>query len=250
MKHAPIVIAALLASGMAMSPDAISAGPRDPRPAQTDAAETPEEVRARKTQDMEAWLRRLVGRFIVYPGVSATGVMRPAWWAGQAPDGLEVTRVWDCIGIGSGPGVHCMAGRIVQEQDQLVMEGLAEVGQGSYHILLGINPNASEIQIFYAAGRNINEAWTGSARLHDDTATWRMLCNASAIFPNCGFTVKITAPANGEYTHFTVSGELTGTQVYLLPVPEDESSAADGPARIPSKYSDSVERSKRLRRPR
>lgn len=257
MKHTPIVIAALLAFGMAMSPDAISAGPRDPRPTQTDAPETPEEVRARKTQEMEAWLRRLVGRFHEYKGVKSTGIMRPQWKIGETPDGFELTGVVDCVGIGSGHGVHCMFARIVRQEDGPVVADQQDVYTGIAPFLLGINPNASEIQILTTWGGTPHSGLVmgGGGKLTDDTVTWRIPCPSMPAILDCWMNLRINAPADGEHVRITISGSVSGSRGvgawdYLIPVPEDESSALDGPARIPQMYSDYLDRDKRLRKPR
>jgi hypothetical protein len=275
MKHAAFSVAMVLTSGMTMAGVAAGAGARDPLPvAETNAPDTTEtaaELRARKVREMEAWLRRLTGNYKRYSGVSSTGILRdevPVVRNMGSPVGEGYSSFANCIGIGSGPGIHCIFGKISWPHDQrdrpVVVAGPKDYEEAGLIMLLGINPNASEIQMLVTHGSgsdSISPLATGlvvqaSAELKGDTVEWRMHCPGLSGASQCQAVYRITAPADGEYIHYTRSSAVQfkenfqrfTTDSFLVPIVAGESATQDKP-RI-SLYDDLLNRRKRPSRPR
>jgi hypothetical protein len=79
---------------------AMAASPRDaPEYYAAPPPETPEEQHSRRVAEMEAVLRRLVGRF---------GIERPWMLAIPSPPANAPRTMMDCVAIGDGTGVHCV----------------------------------------------------------------------------------------------------------------------------------------------
>jgi hypothetical protein len=70
-----------------------------PKGKQDKSAQQEAKSRAKELAALETWLRRLIGRFTVPSGRNTWG---PFAFESKT-DGIA-----DCIGIGSGPAVHCM----------------------------------------------------------------------------------------------------------------------------------------------
>lgn len=99
------------------------------------------EVRAQRVAEMDAWLRRLRGRF----QVTGTGGER-----------LE-----DCIGIGNGPGVQCVRG------PPPYVDGVS----GPSMIMYGMDPGEPGVRYLLVNERSIAESDLG--KLSGNTVTFR-----------------------------------------------------------------------------
>jgi hypothetical protein len=109
-----------------------------------------EATHAEELQNVNAWLRKLPGRYI---STSALNAERP---------GIVI----DCIGVGTGPGVQCMTGR----------GGNTERGEAANASmsLYGLDPLALVISRMSVNGRGIAEEFS-SGKLKGDTLVFQWI---------------------------------------------------------------------------
>lgn len=231
MKHTCIATIAtmLLALGMV---DAVSAEPYGRLPARTDVPKSPEERRAQATMEMDAWLRRLVGRYYQFERITIDGTLKNHFVDGERPDGTVATRFVDCVGIGSGPGVLCTWYSVVHRPGREVSYRFSML------VEFGLDPNASKIRVLMVVGEDL--IGESSAELIGDTASWLgMSCNSTPVeLIDCQRTLKISAPADGKYlvwdygSRFAVYlGQALSSGpsgVYLYRLSPDEGNGPDG----------------------
>lgn len=134
------------------------------------AAVDAETARRAALAELDAWLRRLAGRF-------RSGRGR-----------YEV--VTDCVVIGTGPGVHCVRGGVLDEAPTM--------------ILYGLDPDLPGIRYLQVNGRSLAEGDVG--KLSGDTVIFSSVqCPTSVdrravvFVPNCEQQIRIYAPPGGRY---------------------------------------------------
>lgn len=133
------------------------------------------EVRAQRVAEMDAWLRRLHGRFrIEGPG----------------------KRLEDCIGVGSGPGVQCM-------RSPAYIPSNSGVSAPSM-IMYGFDPNEPGIRFLLVNERSIAESDLG--KLSGDSVTFRAVTcpkstdqQARIMVMTCERRLRIYAPPHGRH---------------------------------------------------
>jgi hypothetical protein len=166
-------------------------------PAAADFIEGPEAdsptIGPAKLAEMDAWLRRMTGRFRLS---SATNSERP---------GVLV----DCIGVGAGPGVQCMTGRGGNTPE-------GEPANASMQ-LFGLDPLTRTISRLTVNGRGIAQHAQG--KLAGDTLVFpRTNCPVPENIRNemdmisCVEILKIRARASGEELQF-----ITEMILYRMP---------------------------------
>jgi len=165
----------------------------------SNATESPDFARARKLGELDTWLRRLVGRYVV----TRSGITQ-----GRA----------DCIIIGDGPGVHCVNGGAEAAQSATLFSS-----GGPWMILFGLDPDAPGIRYLRVDGQSLAEGDLG--KLSGDTVTFsRVQCPTSIQIPfrpqprfgipptinilACYRHVRIYAPAGDEGSLIQTKTEL------------------------------------------
>ena len=136
-------------------------------------------ARASKLAEMEAWLRRLVGRFriegrIEQPMLIAGAGGRPV----PVTQTGKITGIADCVGIGDGPGVHCVLNATWPMMSYTTLPLRGSVGNNvpsngrdnlqPAMFLIGIDRNALRIQFLQVDNLSEAEGWEGD--LADDIA--------------------------------------------------------------------------------
>ncbi len=173
----PVVV--MLSCALLLAADGASAQGRGNAAAETLArrAQGPaaSEVRARKLAELEAWLRRLVGRYRIR-GVIANNMygvcnQRGSRCFGNFPPPLPVKGMMDCVAVGSGPGVHC----VVNVEWTVPAPPVAQVVHHSWSapgmLLLSMDPDTLQIRYLQVSDRSIAEEGRGD--LKGDVATFR-----------------------------------------------------------------------------
>lgn len=132
-------------------------------------AQEPEAARAAKLAELDAWLRRLVGRYRTGEG--------------------QRQILSDCVSVGTGPGVHCVR------------------GVGSFTpamTLYGVDPDALGIRFLEVNGNSIAEGDLG--KLRGNTVHFsRIQCpstlerRAKMDITTCERQLRIYAPPEGRY---------------------------------------------------
>lgn len=204
MEFSRICMIGLLAGAAVLAGSAEPRGPSaSSRPGSPAAIEARhEQLQARKTAEIDAWLRRLVGRFR-YEGFYAVVVPSPA-----PPPPIPVKGMADCIGIGGGPGLQCVVNALWDDErwggKRFAKWGGGWVTSDSPALLLyGIDPLASKVSYLQVDHRGI--AQDGSGLLNGDTLSYReRWVNPPEPVPIKERIVRIHAPARGDVIHISV----------------------------------------------
>lgn len=152
--------------------------------------ETPEELeerRVRRLEDVDAWLKKLPGRYRIESlVVSLSFPGPPVGYSGMA----------DCISVGNGAGVQCL---------------VAIHGADILHLLLlGRNPDDLKVHVLEVDEKGIGEA--RSAPLRGSTSQSRAkVPNSPAARPVIQVVKRIYISPDGEDIRFTTERELDYT---------------------------------------
>lgn len=174
----PVLAVGLAGNGFAAQPRG------DARYFESRVPQTEEARRAEKTAEMEAWLRRLVGRFRVdipmFPKITN-------------PDASA--RLVDCVNIGTGVGVHCIFyssrpreagnGQAAGTAQQEGADGPLrrdEVLRVSKVVEYGLDANAGKIRMMVATERSVQRV---DGTLNGNTVVSMTRCWDSRPMPPC-----------------------------------------------------------------
>ncbi len=196
---------ASIVAAAGLADNTMAAEPRaTPQYFESHEPESEEQQRARKTADMEAWLRRLVGRFWVEPPAMEKFV------EGIFPNMRRPVGIVDCVGIGAGAGVHCIfyspkSAETWKEWASANANGEKsadeplrrdEVLKVSSVVEYGLDPNAARIRMMVAEERSAQQV--AGVLSNDTVASWTRCWNSPAL-PPCDVGQLIDAPAdNGD----------------------------------------------------
>jgi hypothetical protein len=227
----------IMLSAMAMSATLVAAiAHADPRgESSPPEALTPEQIEAQRVQtvaDMEAWLRRLTGR-LRYEGIEEVPpeycVYGPSGRTCSASKPREVRGKWDCVGVGTGPGVHCVFGSTAPRRDvwQPNMDAPTM-------ILFGIDPDTPQLR--YMRFDEDGIAYEAVGELRGNTVQFRKACRHGPV-SDCTEIFKIEAP-DGKPVRVTMDWISAGAQYNsiallqfkLRALPDDQSGEAVHPA--------------------
>lgn len=167
------------------------------------------QARTQKATQMDAWLRRLVGRFR-YEGFYAVVVPSP-----QPPPPIPVKGMADCVGIGGGPGVQCVVNAVWDDERwggrRLGKWGGGWVTSDSPTLLLyGVDPGQSNIRYLQVDHRGIAQG--GAGLLNGNTLSYsERWVNPPEPVPIKERIVRIHAPAHGEFIQISVE-LMVGTE--------------------------------------
>jgi hypothetical protein len=153
-----------------------------------------------KLADLDAWLRRLVGRF------RKVNPMDPARTDGP---------MMDCVGIGEGPGVHCVsgAGKLDRRVDAPPTMGL-----------YGIDPDTQQVR--YMRVNGISVAETNLGKLRGDSARFFGTCpvpptaSGPASQPiRCEVELRIEMPSADQDIQIVERRSVTyrGRRIFTIP---------------------------------
>ena len=146
-------------------------------------------VRGAKLAELDVWLRRLIGRFSIEGIVKVLEATGAGCLGGicNVVEGAKGTG--DCIGISTGPGVHCVINvpwprffstRTVGRNAELKWRGpYLEPAM----ILFGIDPKDLEIRLLLVDGQSRAVEALGSLR--GDSVTFRYLCSSGRVATTC-----------------------------------------------------------------
>lgn len=190
------VCAALVAVGAHADPRGVSTAPEPLTQEQIEAQ------RVQKVADIDAWLRRLPGRFR-YVGTEEV----PPYYCTHSGRGTscttplprEVQGMWDCVGIGTGSGLHCVLGSMAQRR-----EPMQPNMDSPMMILFGIDPDAPGIRYLRFDSDGIASESFGYLR--GDQATFRTPC-INPVTVGCTRIVKIHAAADGKPIRMSIEIE-------------------------------------------
>lgn len=241
MKRTPAAIAAMLALGMVLARNSVGGGPHGYEPPiRAEDLMAPDERRVWATGEMEAWLRRLAGRYYEFNHITIRGVLKNEDLSGRRPDGKILSGYLDCAGVGSGPGVFCMimqARHYPGRGDSASLRGIIE---------FGLDPNASKIHFLWAEAdgtvQDSSAALHVSESLHDNWAKWWFTCPPPSPADFCYRTERVSLSADGAYITWT-SGRFTkdgggATSRYLYRLSPERARAAFGPDGVPHTMAD------------
>lgn len=159
----------------------------------------PEPTHETRKSDLDAWLRRLVGRFVVVQG------------------GIPVTRV-DCTSVGSGPGVRCVSLAVGPRVNRDT--------PGPAFTLYGIDPDLPGIRTLNVSGLSIADH-DEAGKLRGNKVIFASACPLPPHVPpqgprkpptpfSCWHQTTIFAPPDGDSVLFRVS-----TQIGIILPPPD-----------------------------
>lgn len=162
------------------------------------------EAHAKKQRELDAWLRRLVGRFRVTGSASVEGLA-------------------DCVAIGTGPGVHCVvsygsSGTPVRDAPTVT--------------LYGMDPDRQAIRYLEVNGRSL--AKEGLGRLSGSTLSFRMECLArvpierATTLLQCERELQVYAAPNGRHVQISDISKQ-----HFIPPPPPPSPVGRTPRRPP-----------------
>lgn len=169
---------------------AAGANPRAAVTVQESEPETPEEEenrRVRKLEDVDDWLRKLVGRYRIDALVESLLFPGPAaGYSGMA----------DCIGVGNGAGVQCL---------------VAIHGADILHLLMfGRNPDDLKVHVLEVDEKGIGEARSGPLR-GSTMQSRAKVPNTPAARPVIEVVKRIYISPDGEDIRFTTEREIDYT---------------------------------------
>lgn len=177
-------------------------------------------LRKQKLAELDQWLRRLVGRFryhgkMLFPFVAEVRNGRPQ----KDYELMLFEGKGDCIGIGDGPGVHCMMDVKWPE----ITPRQITVPASPYSpamILYGMDTNTLEIRYLQVNNKGLPEGALGSL---NDTDTVKFITPCVNAIPTCRRIVRISAASTGKieitlhtWTDYFKGDEPTVTITLLL----------------------------------
>lgn len=155
----------------------------------------PDVARTSKLVELDAWLRRLTGRFRI---TEMNGIARE--WG-----------LWDCVAIGAGPGVDCVTGPGPKQRSDMVPPSI---------ILFGVDPDNPGIRFLRV--NNLSTAEEGLGKLEKDSVSFQGTCpnpphlsgreGPPLIFMYCKLAARIFAPSGSR----NVLIENTRVQTYRI----------------------------------
>jgi hypothetical protein len=192
----------LLAAGMLLHDHEAGAQARQPPPKWKDPAGPPVE--------MDAWLRRLVGRFRFEGVIHVLGT-----------EDRSIKGVGDCVSIGAGPGVQCVLN--VSWLDIYIVNfggdnldspggGVSTVpGAVSYlnpaMILFGLDPGKAAINHLLVDNKGLPEGGLGTNT--GNRATFRTRCvNQPGVVGGCERILRIEAAADARILYIWIDVEM------------------------------------------
>lgn len=217
---------ALLASGAAVA---------DPREiAEPAAPMTPEMIEARRVQmtgDMDAWLRRLEGRYRI------EGVF---YRDGDEANVLRASGMEDCIAVGPGAGMQCVL-NVIWDDDygsdgQGGSTGVSALAPAM--IQYGYDPGASRIRSLQVDNQSLAEP--GEGMLKGDTVRYSTRCANTPAAQLCQRVTRIYAPEDRSYITLSIdmerNYELVSTLTLdLQPMTPEEWAAAEEQSKFPQR---------------
>jgi hypothetical protein len=197
-------------------------------------------IRARKFAELEAWLRRIPGRFRI-EGLIEKPEFRLEAQASTVVDG-KVTGVADCRAIGEGVGVHCILNAtwpiIESGAAPLYIPGIGTPPPPASEmlrtfspaiLLIGMSQDPPGIQAEMVNADSLSHAWAG--KLVDDTATGKRLNRA--MFLRSFHPLQIIAPADSDAVTIVLR---SGTLTLTLAMHRDDEAQAEVPVKpLPSR---------------
>lgn len=153
-------------------------------------------TREAKIAELGAWLKRLVGRFH-YEGTLDIA---------DSPSSERRARgVGDCIGIGDGPGVHCVINVTWPEMKWPAgRDGVRPLAPAM--ILYGIDPESLGIRVLQVDGRSI--AVSALSVLKGDTLAFTTPCINEARIPACRRITRIYIPSSSDGNYIRMSLDI------------------------------------------
>lgn len=213
--------AAMLASNRTV------AQPREPPPPWVDPAGPP--------TAMDVWLRRLVGRY------TFDGMIKMNPQAECSPEVCQgVKGKGDCVGVGAGPGVHCVLNLAWRDMYGVDFESgtvSAPPGAISYlnpaMALFGLDPGQSAIHYLLVDNKGLPEGGLGASSGH--RATFRTPCVNTPV--GCDRVIRIEAKPDATLLYMWIDAETgmggdknpaSTIMLSLRRVPQDQVSAETG----------------------
>jgi hypothetical protein len=216
VRVALLAFAAVLASGGA------SADPRDiADPPEALTPEMQEARRAQMAEDMDAWLRRLEGRFRI------EGI----FFRDNQPDEPRHARgMEDCISIGPGAGMQCVI-NVLWDEDYGVDGQDGQTGVSSLApamIEYGFDPVASKVRSLQVDNQSLGEPSAGT--LKGETVSYSTRCANTPASRLCRRVTHIYMPADRSYIRITIEVEFnyerfSSLELDLRPMTPEEAAA-------------------------
>lgn len=233
---------ALLASLVLLASNQVSAQTRQPVSAEKATEERPHigasEASAQKITELEAWLKRLTGRF-TYTGqvkyhagfgcvvnrspcdLPSLSCDRAGCWVLRPASGTA-----DCRAVGQGPGVQCVVNvywpltKVLSLPEPSPVKERVAIWPGrsltQAMAMYGFDPRTLEVRYMLVDGSSIAEAATGTLR--GDTGVFNVAC-VDATIPLCTQTLQIHAPPGGSIEmHLEIqhSSRLVGEYILFM----------------------------------
>jgi hypothetical protein len=171
------------------------------------------------------WLARLVGKYEYEGMVTAGECTRPSPADGTpVPSDLcqKIEGNSDCVGIGTGPGVHCILNVTWLDIWNINYEGGSigplpggEAFLSPAMVLFGIDPGAAKVNYLLVDHKGLPEGGLGSIK--GARATFRTPCvNGPALLlqmntsGTCKRTIRIDAKPEGSLVHLSMDIEIEG----------------------------------------
>jgi hypothetical protein len=182
----------------------------DPRDIQEIASLTPEQkeaLRLEKAADIDAWLRKLEGKFRIegtfYREGDEVNVARAS--------GLE-----DCVTIGPGAGMHCVI-NVVWDEDYGADGQGGQTGVSSLApamIQYGYDPVTSRVRYLQVDNQSLAEP--NESLLRGNTIATRTHCANTPASQVCERVTRIYIPPDRSYITMTIDMERTYARVSSL----------------------------------
>jgi hypothetical protein len=216
------VLVACLAGGAAMADPREIAEPAEPM--------TPEMSEARRAQmgvDMEAWLRKLEGRYRI------EGVF---YRDGDEANALRAMGMEDCISIGPGAGMQCVLS-VVWDADYGADGQGGQTGVSSLApamIEYGFDPVASKVRSLQVDNQSLAEP--GAGTLKGETVQSSTRCANTAASQLCQRVTRIYIPPDRRYISITIDVErnydrVSSLSLHLQPMTPEEAASAEAQMR-------------------